>query len=395
MTDDATEAELLRRLKATPELFERIANEIGSELSIQDRLRQRFDPELVRAALTLNRLREKASTRFSKASQMWFDATGLEQATTEAVASHKAQRFHGRVHDWCCGIGADTIALAEAGCQVDAVDISEAACLRTWFNCELYGVSDRVTLRRDDVEALPDRDGLLHIDPDRRPGGHQRMRRIEDCVPGYDFLRRAIAEFPGGAVKLSPASNFGGKFGDCEIELVSLNGECREATVWFGELAGDDPFRATSLPTGETLAADPLSAWTNVGDLGAWLFDPDPAIVRAGLVDVLAERLGLRRLDEAEEYLTGDALVDSPFVRAFAVVENLPNNQKEIRRAVRRHDAGQIEIKCRHVPIDVESMRRKLPLDGGESLTLIFTRQQGRTKAVLCRRPDSGDSDEL
>ena len=141
------------------------------------------------------------------------------------------------------------------------------------------------------------------------------------------------------------------------------------------------------LPSGETLAADPLAAWTNVGPLGRWLYDPDPAIVRAGLVDVLAERLGLRRLDDAEEYLTSDELVTSPFVSPFEVVEDFPNNPKEIRRAVRLGDYGQAEIKCRHVPVKAEEVRRKLTLNGSKPVSLIYTRQSGKTRVVLCHRP--------
>lgn len=257
----------------------------------------------------------------------------------------------------------------------------------TDWNAAAHGVSGRVTAVCTDIAEVASRDGLLHIDPDRRPGAGRRVRRIEDCEPGLPVLHQLFSEFPGGAIKLSPASNFGGKFSDCEVELVSLDGECREATIWFGDLAGDAPFRATALPSGETLAAEPLSAWTNVGELGSWIYDLDPAVVRSGLVDVLAERLELKRLDDTEEYLTGDSLVDSPFVRPFEVLENLPNNDRDVRRAFGRYKFGEAEIKCRHVPIQAEVVRRKLPMEGQGVGTLIYTRQAGRTKVVLCRRP--------
>lgn len=388
---DTPECRVLRELKATPEIFERLVSNSGNELSFQKRLREEFSPELVRAALTQADLRRKAASKFSKAAEMWFSPTGLEQATSEAVAIHKAARFHGEVSDFCSGIGSDSVALARSGCDVRSVDLSPACCLMTMWNAEAYSVSDRVVAECLDVRDTTgpgESGGLLHIDPDRRPGAGKRVRRVEDCEPGLPFLLEMIGRYSGGAIKLSPASNFGGKFDGCEVELVSLDGECREATIWFGDLAGDALFRATVLPSGETLAADPLSAWTNVGELAKWLYDPDPSVVRAGLVDVLAERLGLHRLDDAEEYLTGSELVDSPFVRPFEVLENLPNNDREVRKAFRRHSFGQAEIKCRHVPIQAEAVRRKLPLEGEGVGTLIYTRQSGRTKVVICRRPD-------
>ena len=378
---------VLRELRATPQIFERLAESQGSELGLQKRLREEFPAEVVRAALTQTELRRKAAGKFSLADRMWFSPQGLEQATSETVAMHKAVRFSGAVFDFCCGIGSDSIALARHGCEVTSVDLSPSCCLMTQWNAEAYGVADRVNTLCSDLAHVTARNGLLHVDPDRRPGAGRRVLRVEDCVPGLPVLLDLMNEFSGGAIKLSPASNFGGKFPGCEIELVSLDGECREATVWFGELAGDAEFRATVLPAGETLAADPLSAWTNVGELGAWIYDPDPAIVRSGLVDVLAERLGLRRLDDAEEYLTGDALVESPFVRPFEVLDNVPNNAREIRRAFGRHEFGQAEIKCRHIPIQAEVVRRKLPMKGSGSGTLIYTRQAGRTRVVVCRRP--------
>jgi hypothetical protein len=386
-TDEPDESDILRRLRATPGIIELLGEASNSGLGLQKQLRAEFPSDVVRAALTLVDLRRKAAGRFSRADQMWFDPTGLEQATAEPVALHKAKRFTGRVHDFCCGIGSDMIAMARSGCQVTGVDLDPATCLRAEWNAECYEVVEQVSVVAADVLHYPAQSGLLHVDPDRRPGPGRRVLKVEECVPGLGDLLHMMRAFSGGAIKLSPASNFGGKFPGCEVELISLQGECKEATIWFGDLRGESEFRATVLPAGETLAADPLSAWTNVGPLGRWLYDPDPSIVRAGLVDVLAERLGLHRLDDAEEYLTGDELVESPFVAPFEVVEDLPNNPKEIRRAVRQGDYGQAEIKCRHVPVKAEEIRRKLPLNGSKPVSLIYTRQGGRTRVVLCHRP--------
>ena len=129
--------------------------------------------------------------------------------------------------------------------------------------------------------------------------------RVEDYVPGLDYLQRLTRTGRGGAIKLSPAANFGGKFRDVEVELVSLHGECKEATIWFGELRGTASWRATILPTGETITGEPLDFTANISAPLQYVFDPDPAVVRAGLVDAVAVQLGLNRLDPAEEYLTG------------------------------------------------------------------------------------------
>src|SRR6476660_9379558 len=97
---------LLERLHACPELFERIRSLRGNELAIQKQLRTEFADALVRAGLLLHDLRRRGAGKFSRADQMWFDRTGLEQSTSEAVARHKARRFEEapEVVDLCSGI---------------------------------------------------------------------------------------------------------------------------------------------------------------------------------------------------------------------------------------------------------------------------------------------------
>src|SRR5258708_15047497 len=101
-------------------------------------------------------------------------------------------------------------------------------------------------------------DAFVHIAPDRRAQATGRAVRIEDYLPGLDELQTMARTFRGGAIKLSPATNFGGKFADVEIELGSLHGECKEATIWFGQRRGEPSWRATVSPAGEALAREPL-----------------------------------------------------------------------------------------------------------------------------------------
>ncbi|QDU38308.1 RNA cap guanine-N2 methyltransferase [Maioricimonas rarisocia] len=380
----------LRQLRDCPEIFaelQTLEQEGAGELAIQQRLRKQFPDAVVRAVVTLQELRRRAEPKFSRAAQMWFDRQGFEQATGETVAIHKAHRFTRPTWDLCCGIGADAIAIA-ANVAVTAVDHDEATLLQAEWNAHVYGVQDRFTPLLADVTTVDPGDDLIHIDPDRRAGNRGRAVRLEDYQPGPEFLDRMIAQRSGGAIKLSPASNFGGKFSGCEIELISLHGECKEATVWFGELAGEAPFRATVLPQGATLAGDPFDFDPVIDPLGRYIYDPDPAIVRAGLVDALAVEVSLSRLDDAEEYLTSDTLVKTPFARAFEVLDVVPFKDKALRGYFRAASFGQLEIKCRHVPVDASALRRKLRLDGSDAGVLIVARESGKARGVVCRRCD-------
>jgi hypothetical protein len=379
------EYELLHALRNCPEVLARAETVTGSELAAQQTLRREFPDDLVRAALTLVDLRRKARAKFADADRLWLDRQGLEQATADPVAKHKAQRFTGLTWDYCSGIGSDARALATRGPCI-AIDANPAQCLRAKWNAEANPADARPILVCADVEQVTDRSGLLHIDPDRRPGGSARVVRIEDYVPGLEFLLRMTQEFAGGAIKLSPASNFGGKFPEAEVELISLHGECKEATIWFGSLTSPQLWRATVLPSGETIAGHPLDEVADLRPLGGYIFDPDPAVTRVGLLDVVAVRLGLGRLDGEEEYLTGDEPCDSPFVQMFEVIAELPNNPRAIRNWFRSSNIGQLEIKCRRIPVAIETLRRQLALPGDQPGVLIFARLAGKARAIVCQR---------
>jgi hypothetical protein len=73
----------LARLDVTPE----------TELRVGSALRRDYPTELVTAALGQHELRLRAHPKFTRAQQMYFTRVGLEQATAEVIAQHRATRF--------------------------------------------------------------------------------------------------------------------------------------------------------------------------------------------------------------------------------------------------------------------------------------------------------------
>ncbi|QDV38604.1 class I SAM-dependent methyltransferase [Tautonia plasticadhaerens] len=359
------------------------------------RWRDRAPGEVVTAAVHLVEARRKGKAKFERADRMWLDPLGVEQATAEPVARHKAGRFRGAglVVDLCCGVGGDAIAQGSVADRVIAVDRDEGMARRTLWNAAAYGVDDRVSAVVADAERFPIPGGaLVHVDPDRRVEGTRRAAQmLADYHPGTDFMLRTARSCPGGAIKLGPASDFDAHFyGDrFEVELVSLGGEAREATAWFGGLVTCRR-RATRLPEGVTWTDldGPPGGYAPARPLEAWAFDPDPALLRSGLVDAFAEAHGLGRIHDAVDFLTGPDRVDSPFLAAFEVVEELPVDVKAMRRVVLERGIGTLEIKVRGLEIRPESLRAQLRPKGSGSATLLLVGggRSGPSRAVLARR---------
>jgi len=367
-----------------------------SELS---RWRGQATPEVVSAAVRLVEARRRGRIKFAKADQMWLDPIGVQQATAEPVARHKAERFQDAplVFDLCCGLGGDLIALAAVAEAVVAVDRDPLACRQARWNAQVHGVAEGVQVvqgRAEEIE-IPTH-ALVHIDPDRRVAGSKRpAQMLADYALDAETLIRLGTTGAGGAIKLGPASDFDAHFhGDrFEVELVSLQGECKEATVWTGRLVTCRR-RATRLPEGATWTDrdGPLGAYAEARPLEAFLFDPDPALIRSGLLESFAKAHGLGRITEAADFLTGPEPIDSPFLAAFEALETFPADLKLLRRVVAERKLGPLEIKVRAADFRPEHLRVKLRPPGPNPASLLFVGggRSGPTRAVLARRRPAG-----
>ncbi|HBN78954.1 MAG TPA: hypothetical protein DD473_24705 [Planctomycetaceae bacterium] len=393
-TDYSTSQETIKlwqQLKQTPVLLADIDSASGSALQRQQKLRESYPAELVRLGLDLHDLRLRAGDKFSQADRMWFTRQSLEQTSSESLAEYKARRFQSKldsietIQDLCTGVGADAIALSEVA-PVITYDLDPVMLQLALWNAEVYERESQITFQQQDVNELDVRGRVIHIDPDQRDAQGKRHRRLESIQPPLEVLQRMSQECYAGAIKLSPASNFGGKFPDCETELISWQGECKQAVIWCGELAEPGLWRATVLPSGESLVGDPLEAYPEFSEVSNFVYDPDPAVVRAGMINQLSEQLGVARLDDAEEYLTSEERIDSPFLSGFQVIETLTRNETQLRKYLRKLDVGEVEIKCRHLRIDIEKVRKSLPLSGTKAITLIFARVGGKSKVIVCSR---------
>ena len=359
------------------------------------RFRKTVSPARVSAAARLYQGRARAALKFEHGAKLWVEATAIEQATSELVARHKAARFAGcpLVVDLCAGIGGDSLALA-AGSNVLAVDLDQGMCRRLLYNACVYGVADRVlpVLRPRREFCLTARCVAASRSGSAGQGDHCVRVCSTTTLPGPDFWKRAITRVDAGAIKLGPASDFARHFTafehEVEIEIISLQGECKEATVWFGALARCRR-RATRLPENVTWTdrEGPTGRWAEVQPLGDLIFDPDPALLRAGLLDGFALEHGLARVADGVDYLTGPLVSSTPFLTAFHVVDVLPFDLKRLKKRIADHDIGTLEIKVRGVDVDPETLRRGLRLTGSRSgSVLVFGGGNGPVRAVLAQR---------
>jgi hypothetical protein len=357
-------------------------------LGCYEKLRKRWPSELVKAAVETCVLRRKAAAKFSHAAEMYFTREALEQATSESVARHRAERFRGMAHvaDLCCGIGADAIALASVGCRVTAIDRDPLRVRMAEANVITCGVGERVTCQVADVltDMLPAVDAVF-LDPARRADGKRFLSLADYLPPPMDVLGRLPKGLPA-AVKVAPAVAWDELDRlDCEIEFVSLEGELKECVLWFNGFRTHRR-RATALPAGAMMFADAPLESPSVSDVKAYLYDLDPAVTRSGLVPNLAVELVARPIDANLGFLTADHLTPTPFAAVYAVEAVLPFHAKRVGEWLKGAGIGRVTVVKRGSSVDADELVKKWKLSGSEHRAVILTRACGEAVAIIARR---------
>ncbi|HUN23376.1 MAG TPA: class I SAM-dependent methyltransferase [Anaerolineales bacterium] len=366
-------------------------------LPLYTRLAKSYPAALAKAALETILLRQKASKKFTRAEQMYFVREALEQATHESLSLYRAQRFAGQVEvlDLGCGIGGDSIGLAGVA-AVQAYEQDAVRLAMAQHNLSTYHPTAQISWHVQDFTqtTLPPH-AALWLDPARRLG-QKRISSVQHYQPPLEFIRPYLKRRTLIGVKLSPAVNlaelsvYEGQ-NTCEVEFISYERELREAVLWAGEHAttfdtrAENSYRrATVLPSGETLTWQEHAPVSTSLPLN-WLYEPDPAILRAGLVTLLASQLSAFQLDANIAYLTAHELQTTAFARAFSVVAHFPFSLKQCRAELRARQIGKITVKKRGSPLDVLAFERAMKLSGSAERHLIvfLTHVQGKPWVIF------------
>lgn len=374
-----------------------------TELSVLRALAREWSPPQARAALALVEGRAAAAAKLPDADRLFCDRDAAEQASDARVAGHLAQRFKElgfagarRVADLGCGMGGDALAIA-VHAPVLAVDRDPARLAMLAANAEARGLAARLELCAADLATwTPPADvDAIWADPARRSerGRELLPERWSPPLARVLELARGVA---GAGVKLAPGVALDAlpplDTRNTELEFVSLERGLRAAVLWLGTLARSAR-TATVLPAGASLARDadiaPLASTLRAP--GRYLYDPDPAIGRAGLVAELGAQLGAWQLDARIAYLSSDVAVDTPFARRLAVRACLPFAERAIANALHAAGARRVEVARRGSPVDTNALERRLNAAlraraDGPVLVVVLTRMREAHVALVCER---------
>ncbi|MBB4735671.1 hypothetical protein HDA30_001179 [Micrococcus cohnii] len=420
---------------------------VADPLALSGRLRAAgHEPGLVAAVLTQLALRHRARSKLGEAAgAMLLTRDGVEQATRRVVAVQHARRLVAagvrHVADLGCGIGADALAFADAGLEVTAVERDPVVAAAAAHNlADRPGVrvvtGDAVAWAREHADEVD----ALWFDPARRqiggPGagvrGSSRVFDPEAFSPPLSVVTGLAEAGRPVAVKLGPGLPHEHVPTGAEACWTSVGGDVTEVALYLGSLARADvrraahvlPAAATAEGARELISAAAAGASPELAAVGqagldelpgAVLYEPDGAIVRAGLVTDLAgwwsdqHGVRVRLLDEHLAYLIAEEALPAPaesqdpagapggrdpavpLAHGFRVEAVHPLDVKVLRRWARERALTRLDVKKRGVDVTPEKLRAQLlPKPGktrgagraGAHATLVLARVGERRVAL-------------
>ncbi len=324
----------------------------------------------------------------------------LEQSTAEEVAQYRLQFISGKtICDCTGGLGVDSFAFATQFESVTFCEIDESRLALFEHNRSLFQNSNITTQLGDSMDFLKNRKGetfdWIFLDPARRDNSGKRFITLDACSPDVlanaDLLRKSARNI---AIKLSPAfdiSEITKLFPDLSrIVVVSLDGEVREILITIEKYLPLQPIQSVSISNGSVYSlSENRELTTTVGECnpGDMLFEPDPAIIKAGIISSLAGEYDLNHWAYRSIFLLGKKVHPEFVGRQFTISEIIPWQRKKVGKYLKQNGISEAAIIRRDFPLAPEELRKMYKLRESSTQFLIFTvNSDGKRVVIICKK---------
>ncbi len=345
-------------------------------------------------------LQIKGKKKFPRAHQMKFSRDGLAQASSKYVAEYRTWKMRqklGKIQkslDVGGGIGGDTIAMSLRW-KVLSVEINPVTMGMLKHNVHVYNTDKNVDFilgdilkLLDDIEfqqKLEDID-CIFFDPSRRTKG-KRTVKIEEYEPPLSLLEKLNHFSQNMCVKIAPGVDLSRIKYDCDIEVISYKGEVKEVVLWFGKFKSSSDEKAiiaTKLPEKITWIQKSKSYSVPVSDPKNFIYEPDPAFIKAHLISDIAEMYNLSQLHKKIAYLTSDSFIDIPILKCYRVLTYETLDYGSINKTLSKLNIGTVDLKARGISIDLKSIQKSIHGNGRKKGLVILTKILNKPNAIIC-----------
>ena len=339
----------------------------------------------------------------------WYQVEGLlypkhlsmEQCSSEATALYKMGLVEGETFaDLTGGFGIDCSFLSRKFKQADYVERQAELCELAGHNFPLLGLNIGVH-NEDGVDYLKRMQPVdcLYLDPARRDGHGGKTVAISDCEPDVSALEELLVEKAKTVmVKLSPMLDLSLALKSLkhvqEVHIVSVNNECKELLLLLqkGAVSSDIKIHCEHIVNScehqhyaFTLLEEHTSECPLAEAVGAYLYEPNASILKAGAYRSLTQAYPVEKLHASSHLYTSAHFIENFPGRRFKVEAVSGFGKKELKEFMQGMEKANLTI--RNFPSSVAELRKRLKLkEGGEDYLFATTLADESKVLVKCRK---------
>ncbi len=379
-------------------------------LKLAAELERQFSlPASYRTACALQaELRNRLIMRWGQAPKWLLTRDGIEQATHPLVRQWRSQKLAElgikSIGDLGSGLGFESASFNDCGLKVIAVERDVETHAIAQKNLKQVEVH-RFDVVKDEqyLETVLNEVESAFIDPARRDpnaarnisgNSGNRVTNPSDWSPPWDWVLELGKRKPKLVAKVAPGISHELLPKDSHTYWFAIRSTLVEASVWFngfGIKSGKSAITINRFGEFEELTNTDSSS-SDIGPVGKYVLDANPAVTRAGLVQQLAAKTNSHRIDEHLGFLSLDTEpADSGLFTTYEVLETREFDEKKISEALKANSAYDVQIISRGYRGDIDALTKKLKkgLSGDKLVCLLLARIGDKTIAILSQRTSS------
>ena len=353
------------------------------------------DFSLALRQIAARQLLQKKVPEWAENENLLFPAhLSVEQCSSEATAQYKANLLGGQTFaDLTGGMGVDTYYISQHFQRTDYVERQEELCDLAQHNFSVLRAQVKVwNETAEEFLSHCETKDWLFVDPARRDDHGRKTVSIADCTPDVAQLQDILLQKAEKVMaKLSPMLDISKALDELhhvrEVHVVALANECKELDVIMERnYQGEVHYTCVNLMTDQsplcfTLEEERKSQNRIADEVMDYLYEPNPALMKAGCFKLLTERYGVYKLHKNSNLFTSDKLIMDFPGRVFEVEGWAPYHKKVKQTLL--HDVEKASIAVRNFPLSVAELRKALKIADGDAVYLFATTKKGEEKVII------------
>lgn len=345
---------------------------------------------------------KKAAVKFPRLHRdgMLYTPKSIEQSTGEAMVRYKSGKWSGSIAvDGTGGLGMDTVALAQTFERVIHIEPDVQLQKIARHNHQIMGIGKVVEYMNTTIEEWlsnnPIHADAIYLDPSRRDST-RRFFSLEDSQPNVVELKHQLLNNCNLlACKLSPMFDADALLQQLpetgNIECCSFDFEVKEVLAEIEPSASSSKIRAVLVDENGQIKhsinrENATESLTSIPD-PEYLYQPDPAVIKAGATVTLASQLNLEIIGNPGFYLTSDKLNEHFPGKIYRIEQTGKYQPKRLKKLLAELRYTHIRIHRKNFPVSPDELYKKLRVSMGNQADLFLTRDENHKPVFFLCQP--------